>query len=99
MRRTPRYISRIPLILVMIILMLALIPQGAMADDRYMDGGYMGIPLWVYQKFDQTMMSNIIGVVHGNTLFAEPDRRTVNQDSFFDRYKRSPHRTPFRIFW
>ncbi len=42
------------------------------ADDGYLDGGFMGIPSWVYVRIDPTVMNNIIGTVHGHTLFDEP---------------------------
>lgn len=42
------------------------------ADDGYLDGGFLGMPAWVYVRMDPAVMNNIIGTVHGHTLFSEP---------------------------
>ena len=55
--------------LMLAILIISIAVPVAIADDDYLDGGFLGMPAWLYARLDPTIMNNIIGVVHGHTLW------------------------------
>ena len=65
------------------ILILFCIVQVVSADDDYLDGGFMGMPAWLYARLDPTIMNNIIGVVHGHTFFSPSDDTVIDTGHSF----------------
>jgi hypothetical protein len=80
------------------LLVMSVIPA-VHADDDYLDGGFMGMPSWLYFLLDPEIMNNIIGVVHGHTLF-EPtvDLNDDMEDPFEWHHPFFP-RMKHWIFW
>ena len=62
------YLTGIITILLIILILFSIVPMVS-ADDDYLDGGFLGMPAWLYARLDPTIMNNIIGVVHGHTLW------------------------------
>lgn len=69
MTQIRNYLTGCITILLAILILLSMVPVVS-ADDGYLDGGFLGMPTWLYSRLDPTNMNNIIGVVHGHTFFS-----------------------------
>ncbi len=61
-----------PLVLTLlasVLILLLLIIPAASASDDYLDGGFLGVPKWVYDRWsDPSLISGVIGGGNGGTI-------------------------------
>ncbi|PWR70901.1 hypothetical protein [Methanospirillum lacunae] len=63
------------MIILLTLLTVSILP--AIADNEYLDGGYMGIPADIYSRMDPSVSNNIIGTVQERPLFGLSDDRPI----------------------
>lgn len=76
------YLTGLIALLLVILIIFSTVPVVS-ADDDYLDGGFLGMPAWLYARLDPTIMNNIIGVVHGHTLWGLSDDTPVDTGHSF----------------
>jgi hypothetical protein len=92
------YLTKCMPVLLTFLILLSIVPV-VNADDDYLDGGFLGLPAWLYGRLDPTNMNNIIGVVHGHTLWGpSEDFSTDTGHSFVRDFDFSPRMKRW-IFW
>ena len=84
MTQQRNYVTRGITILLAILALFSIVPVVS-ADDDYLDGGYMGMPTWLYARLNPAVMNNIIGVVHGHTFFSPSEGNPANTGHSFIR--------------
>ena len=92
------YLTRLITLLLASLILFSIMPA-VVADDDYLDGGFMGIPAWLYDRLDPTVMNNIIGVVHGHTFFSPSDDTPIDTGHSFIRDIDFSPRMKHWIFW
>lgn len=63
------------MIILLTLLTVSFVP--AIADNGYLDGGFMGIPADIYFRMDPSVSNNIIGTVQERPLFGLSDDRPI----------------------
>jgi hypothetical protein len=87
----------IPMLLAILIL-FSIVPVVS-ADDDYLDGGFLGMPAWLYARLDTAIMNNIIGVVHGHTFFSPSEDTLADTGHSFVRDSGLSPQLNHGIFW
>ena len=82
MTQRRHYLTGLIVLMLAILIMFSVVPV-ASADDDYLDGGFLGMPAWLYARLDPTIMNNIIGVVHGHTLWGLSEDPPVDTGHLF----------------
>ena len=92
------YLTGLIILLLVILIVFSSVPVVS-ADKGYLDGGFLGMPAWLYARLDPTIMNNIIGVVHGHTFFSPSDDTPIDTGHLFIRDIDFSPRMKHWMFW
>ena len=98
MRQKRDYLTGCIPTLLAILILFSIVPVVS-ADDNYMDGGFLGMPSWLYARLDTGIMNNIMGVVHGHTFSSPTENPPADTGHTFIRDSGFSPRLNHGIFW